>query len=221
MAGARANYDQTLWMRRNSADIARMTHRDSQPSSVDPEGEFPFAPADYVLHLLAAIHQFRDAALDARLKGLELNVGRYRVLGVLNRFGACTMTELSHFTAVDRTTLTRIADQLVATKQVERRTTPRDRRQVLLDLTRDGRDIYLDALSLVFDLNRRILAGVPEQAHRAAARTLKLVVGNLAPDALARDSIIHFSREAPKDAGVAVTKPAPAKPLRPARGPAG
>lgn len=174
-----------------------MSQRPSErPQSIDPEGEFPFAAADYVLHLLAAIHQFRDSALDARLKVLGLNVGRYRVLGVLNRFGACTMTELSHFTAIDRTTLTRIADQLVAQGQVERKTTAKDRRQVLLELTKPGRSVYLKALGMVFELNRRILDGIPESAHRATARTLKQVVENLAPDAQARDSIIHFSREA-------------------------
>ena len=171
--------------------------RKTRSTSVDPEGEFPFAASDYVLHLLAAIHQFRDSALDTRLKILGLNVGRYRVLGVLNRFGACTMTELSHFTAIDRTTLTRIADQLVGAEQVERRTTTRDRRQVLLDLTPPGRDVYLEALGVVFEFNRRILDGIPEDAHRAAARTLKQVVENLAPDPIARDSIIHFSRAAP------------------------
>src|SRR5580698_3639630 len=156
---------------------ARQTAR---PSSVDPEGEFPFGAADYVLHLLAAIHQFRDSGLDGRLKPLGLNVGRYRVLGVLNRFGACTMTELSHFTAVDRTTLTRIADQLVAKGQVERKTTARDRRQVLLELTPAGREIYLAALAIVFAFNRKILDGIPDTEPRATARTLKRMVENLA-----------------------------------------
>jgi MarR family transcriptional regulator, lower aerobic nicotinate degradation pathway regulator len=169
--------------------------RAKRPTSVDPEGEFPFGAADYVLHLLAAIHQFRDSALDSRLKPVGLNVGRYRVLGVLNRFGACTMTELSHFTAIDRTTLTRIADQLVANAQVERQTTARDRRQVLLALTDEGRKVYIAALGVVFEFNRRILDGIPDDAHRATARVLKQMVENLAPDALARDSIIHFSRE--------------------------
>jgi len=120
------------------------------------------------------------------------------------------MTELSHFTAIDRTTLTRIADQLVAAGQVERQTTAHDRRQVLLDLTPQGRAAYLKALGVVFEFNRRILDGIPDEAHRAAARTLKQVVENLAPDALARDSIIHFNREA------LVTAPRPSKPAAPA-----
>lgn len=189
--------------------------RKPRPTSIDPEGEFPFAPSDYVLHLLAAIHQFRDAELDGRLKPLGLNVGRYRVLGVLNRFGACTMTELSHFTAIDRTTLTRIADQLVAHDHAERKAAAKDRRQVLLELTEAGREVYLAALGLVFDFNRSILERIPDTAHRATARTLKAMVENLAPDAVARDSIIHFSREAlsnaqPSKAGSVDRAPRPA-----------
>ena len=41
-----------------------------------------------------------------------LNVSR--VLGVLERFGASTMTEVANFTAMQRTTLTRIADHTAA-----------------------------------------------------------------------------------------------------------
>lgn len=164
--------------------------------SVDPTEEFPFAVDDYVLHLLAAIHQFRDSNLDNALRSLGLNVGRYRVLGVLNRFGLSTMTELANFTAMQRTTLTRIADHLVAAGWVERRGEARDRRQVLLELTETGRKTYLRAVSIVFELNNRLLASVPEADARGAARVLVRVVENLAPNPAARDSIIYFSREA-------------------------
>jgi DNA-binding MarR family transcriptional regulator len=165
-------------------------------ASVDPTQEFPFAVDDYVLHLLAAIHQFRDSNLDNALRGLSLNVGRYRVLGVLNRFGASTMTELANFTAMQRTTLTRIADHLVAEGWVERRGEARDRRQVLLELTDAGRETYQRALGIVFELNGKLLDAVPEADARGAARVLIRVVENLAPNRAARDSIIHFSREA-------------------------
>jgi DNA-binding MarR family transcriptional regulator len=72
--------------------------------------------------------------MDGALRTLGLNVSRYRVLGVLERFGASTMTELSNFTAMQRTTLTRIADQLVAAGWVARSGESRDRRHVVLDL---------------------------------------------------------------------------------------
>jgi len=173
----------------------------SRRGSVDPEGEFPFDVVDYVPHLIAAIHQFRDSALDRALRPLGLNVGRYRVLGVLTRFGLCTMTELALFTAIDRTTLTRIADQLVAGGFVDRRSHAQDRRQVRLELTASGVQVYRRALYQVFDLNSRLLDAVPDGQGRAAARVLQAIVRNLAPSQAACDSIISYSREALKAPG--------------------
>ena len=162
-------------------------------ASVDPAEEFPFAVDDYVLHLVVAIYQFRDSRMDAALRTLDLNVSRYRVLGVLDRFGASTMTELANFTAMQRTTLTRIADQLVGAGLVDRNAEARDRRHVVLDLTDLGREIYRKALTVVLNLNQRLMDGVPEAERRSAARVLMQVVDNLAPNQLARDGIIHFS----------------------------
>ena len=164
---------------------------------MDPTGEFPFAADDYLLHLLAAIHQFRDSALDNALRPLDLNVGRYRVMGVLNRFGDCTMNEIAAFSAVERTTLTRISDQLVAAAHVERKENPKDRRHVVLALTDSGKQAYEAALIVVLNFNSRLVKGVPEKASRAAARVLKTVIANVAPTPAARDSIIHFSRDVP------------------------
>jgi len=165
--------------------------------SVDPTGEFPFSPDDYLLHLLAAIHQFRDSALDAALRPLGMNVGRYRVMGVLNRLGDCTMNEVAAFTAMERTTLTRISDQLVAAAYVDRIEDPKDRRHVLLRLTKSGKEAFEPALILVMNLNSRLVDGIPEEASRAAARVLKTVAANLAPSAAAREGVIRFSRIAP------------------------
>ncbi|THD56389.1 MarR family transcriptional regulator [Phenylobacterium sp.] len=164
-------------------------------ASIDPTEEFPFAVDDYLLHLVVAIYQFRDSRIDGALRALGLNVSRYRVLGVLERFGASTMTELSNFTAMQRTTLTRIADQLVAAGWVERHAEARDRRHVVLDLTDKGRETHAKALGLVLNLNHRLMDSVPEHERRSAARVLMQVVDNLAPNRLARDGIIHFSRE--------------------------
>jgi DNA-binding MarR family transcriptional regulator len=169
--------------------------------SADPQGEFPFAVTDYVPHLIAAINQFRDSTLDAALRKVGLNVGRYRVLGVLSRFGLCSMTELAHFTAIDRTTLTRIADHLVAGRLVERRSDAKDRRQVRLELTAEGVQLHRKGLHLVFDLNSRLLDSVPDEAARSAARVLQEIVRQLAPSRTARDSIIHYNREALKSGG--------------------
>lgn len=166
-----------------------------QLASVDPAQEFPFAVDDYLLHLVVAIYQFRDSRMDGALRTLGLNVSRYRVLGVLDRFGASTMTELANFTAMQRTTLTRIADQLVATGLVDRTAEAKDRRQVVLNLTDKGAETYAKALNVVRNLNQRVMDAVPEPDRRVAARVLIQVLESLAPNKSARDGIIHFSRE--------------------------
>ena len=172
----------------------------AQLASVDPAEEFPFAVDDYLLHLVVAIYQFRDSRMDGALRSLGLNVSRYRVLGVLDRFGASTMTELANFTAMQRTTLTRIADQLVASGLVDRTAEAKDRRQVVLTLTDKGATTYAKALGVVLNLNQRVMDTIPEPDRRAAARVLMQVLENLAPNKSARDGIIHFSREGVEEA---------------------
>ena len=170
--------------------------RKIRTGSIDPTGEFPLAADDYVLHLLVAIHQLRDSTLDGRLRSIGLNVGRYRLLGVLNRLGACSMTEVANFTAIDRTTLTRIADQLVSAGLVERKADAKDRRQVLLEMTEAGLDCYAEAVTVVRNLNGKLLEDIPEDSRRATARVLRHLVEQLAPSAAARDGLLRVSREA-------------------------
>ena len=168
--------------------------------TTDPAGEFPFATDDYVLHLLVAIHQLRDSTLDGLLRPIGLNVGRYRVLSVLNRPGAYSMTEVANFTAIDRTTLTRIADQLVASGLVERRTDSKDRRQVRLEITPAGQVVYGDAVAVVRGLNGKLLRDIPEDQRRATARVLVHVVRQLAFSPAVRDSLLWVGDAAPGSA---------------------
>jgi DNA-binding MarR family transcriptional regulator len=166
-----------------------------RPSVVpDPEGEFPFRPEDYALHLASAIALIRDSALEAALRPIGLNPGRYRVLGALARFGTMTMTEVAGFTMLDRTTLTRIADHLVADGHVERIAAPKDRRQVLLEITEAGRECYRAALPAVFAYNRSLLKGLDAGEIRASARTLKLLTANLAANPTIRSFLLDFAR---------------------------
>lgn len=162
----------------------------------DPKAEFPFAVGDYGLHLISAIALLRDTALDSRLKPLGLNTGRYRMLGALGRFGSSSMTELANFISTDRTTLTRIADHLVREGLAQRLGAPKDRRQVLLDITPPGREAHQRALAQLRDYNLSLLRDIPEPVQRASARTMKRLVGQLAPSPAVRDLLITYSRPA-------------------------
>jgi DNA-binding MarR family transcriptional regulator len=151
-------------------------------TTIDPKGEFPFDLTTYLFHLFAALGRYREVALDKAFRPLGLNVARHRALAVIARMEPCSMTELADFSAVDRTTMTRTVDQLVAGGLVERATPPADRRQVLLTLTAQGRSGHQQALRAVYRINRRALEGLPEDVQRSFARAQQAMLTNLIDD---------------------------------------
>jgi DNA-binding MarR family transcriptional regulator len=148
-------------------------------TTVDPTGEFPFDVITYVFHLFAVLSRHREAVLEESFRPLGLNLARYRALSVIARLEPLGMSELADFSAVDRTTMTRTVDQLVAAGFVVRETPPEDRRQVLLRATGEGRATNLQALRAVFRVNRRALDGVEEEDQRLFARMQQTMLGNL------------------------------------------
>jgi DNA-binding MarR family transcriptional regulator len=136
----------------------------------------------YVFHLFAVVSRHREARLEVALRPLGLNLSRHRAISVIQALEPCTMSEVADFSAVDRTTLTRTIDPLVAAGLVRRTTPPEDRRQVILTLTDAGHDACRRSLRAIFQLNRELLAGVAEAEQRAVARTLEAFVGRLISD---------------------------------------
>jgi DNA-binding MarR family transcriptional regulator len=153
--------------------------RPTRPARIDPEGEFPLEPATYVFHLFAVISRHREARIDEMLKPLALNLSKHRALAVVQRLEPCTMKQLADFSAVDRTTLTRTVDQLVAAGLVERQTPPTDRRQVLLSLTDEGRSTTGKSLDVIRKLNRQLVTDMADPEQRAVARAFQRFVTNL------------------------------------------
>ena len=161
--------------------------------------ELPFDAPNYLLHLLAAISRYRDAELDHALAPINLSVARYRALNAIVIFEPCLMGELAEFIGADRTTISRTVDQLVAASLVERRTPSSDRRQVELSATDAGKELTLKARPIVFDLNRRVLEGVPAHLQRAVIRAEQRMFANLAVEPRAIERMLGFRRPASDD----------------------
>lgn len=96
------------------------------------------ASADDLSRLLFQAEQARRAFLSERLARFSLSYGQFAVLDALAREGEMTMTGLARTIVVDRTTLTRTVDGLIIAKLASRRTSPTDRRNVLVALTDAG-----------------------------------------------------------------------------------
>ena len=135
-----------------------------------------------LFHLAAAIARYREAELDKVLDVHALSAARYRALSVIAGLQPCTMNVLAIGSVVDRTTLTRTIDQLVAQGLVDRQTTAADRRQVVLCLTDTGQAAYRGALDAVEQINLRIVNGIPQEDLQAFVQIERQMLANLRPD---------------------------------------
>jgi len=163
-------------------------------NSVDPTGEFPLGPTEYLFYLVFQASRQRDLFFDRALAPLGLNLPRWRTLAVIRRIEHCSMKDLALYAAVDRTTLTRAVDHLVAEGLVERWSTARDRRRVHVTLSAKGEAVYGEAVAAVLAGNRAMLAGVDKDSARGVARVLQQVVRNMLDDPLAAEKLLAYGR---------------------------
>lgn len=169
--------------------------RDESQSSSPVDGEIAGAGREtYLLHLLAAASSHRDRDLSRRFEPLGLTVEKYRSMLAIVRFPGCTMKELAQFTSIDRTTLTRMIDQMVAGGLVTREHAVRDRRQVILGLTEDGLSLGRQAVGLVTEANRGVAKDLAPHAVDAAAGVLEAVLRNLIHDVELLERVITLRR---------------------------
>lgn len=160
--------------------------------NVDPKGEFPIGASAYLFYLLFQAARLRDLHDDRKLAAAGLNLHRVRILAVIRRIENCSMKDLALFSAMDRTTLTRAVDQLVAEDLVERWSSPRDRRRVNVSLTDRGEAVYIQAAAALANGHATMLAGVEDEDLRGAARVLRQVVRNLVAEPLEASKLIAY-----------------------------
>ena len=163
-----------------------------KPLLADPSGEFAVAVPEYVFYLLHQTIRRRDLAYDAAIGPDDLSAARARTLAIIRRVEGCTMSTLSRFSTIDRTTLTREVDHLVAEDLVTRTAQASDRRRVHLALTAKGQALYRQGLPVLAAIHASALAGVSDERQREIARGLQIVVRNLAGDPEMAEALIAF-----------------------------
>jgi DNA-binding MarR family transcriptional regulator len=108
------------------------------------------------------------------------------------------MNTLAQLSTIDRTTLTREVDQLVALDLVARSVPPHDRRQISLSLTPKGYETYKRGIPVLRAFNRKVLVGADPEMLREVVRTLRIAVRNLVADPAKAEDVIAFGRAAAK-----------------------
>jgi DNA-binding MarR family transcriptional regulator len=118
--------------------------RVTAPKDIDPIVSLSRASLTEVLY---RVEQQRRALVADALLPRDLNLTQWIALNALAKAGASTMTELALACAMDRTSLTRTIDSLVARGLVDRSTPPSDRRTVLVEVSPSGRSLADDVMA--------------------------------------------------------------------------
>ena len=133
-------------------------------------GAWPQAEEWFFFLLFQAVRR-REAAFAKALAPMGMDVSRWRVLSVVRRLAGCTMNELSEFTTTDRTTLTRVTDQLSTAGLIERQGSP-----------------------AMLEVNLNALDGVEDHELRVMKTTLSKVLHNVAGSEAKARAILEFAR---------------------------
>lgn len=163
-------------------------------NTLDSQGEFPLAPPEYFFYLQFQIMRQRDLFFDRVLSDTGLNLHRWRTLAVIRRIQHCSMKDLALYSAIDRTTLTRIVDQLVADGLVERWSPQRDRRRVQVTISARGEAAYTEAAARWREGNAAMTEGLDPESLRATIRMLQQIVRNLVADPLSAEKLLSYGR---------------------------
>ncbi len=159
-----------------------------------PNGEVGAGFDEYLFYLLTQVANRRSKDFAPALEALGISLSEWRALSVINRLDNCLMSELAEFTTVDRTTLTRTVDRLVAANLVERGTAASDRRQVVITLSPHGRDVFERAVEILKTYNARVLGGLSEEDLRTLRALLQRILMNIVREPDHFQQVLHFSR---------------------------
>lgn len=135
-----------------------------------------------VLSRVSRLARHLDLARRTAFARHELDVWEFDVLAELRRCGEpyqLSPGALVAQTLVTSGTMTNRIDRLAARNLVERLPAPGDRRGVLVRLTPDGRAKVDGALTDLLEVERRLLAGLPDGDQEQLAALLREVVAPL------------------------------------------
>jgi DNA-binding MarR family transcriptional regulator len=134
---------------------------------------------NYAPYLMNRIMGRYNAALRAEMGDLGLTTPKMRALAVLSVVEGPLIRELSVFTVVEASTLSRALDQLQADGLIRRETDPSDSRAVRVYITDTGRVTFEVLWPHMAAAQARMFRGVPDDEKRAFVGTLQKMLANI------------------------------------------
>jgi DNA-binding MarR family transcriptional regulator len=147
-----------------------------------------------VTDLLYRVEQHRRALLAEVLGRHDLNLTQWIALGALCKRGVCSMTELAQASAIERTSLTRAIDGLIARNCVVRSALAGDRRAVIVHASADGQALASRVGAEVEAVEHRLLSVLDSERQADLAHDLAKLLSPRPSDRQAREVVSRRSR---------------------------
>lgn len=150
--------------------------------------------AGHLFFLLHHLVRQRENALGRELAGAGVTLSQWQVLATLSRLDKATMGEVAAFCATDRTTLTRTVDRMVEDGLIRRDRDPVDRRQVHLNLTGKGGEVFNAALVSVTRFNDRVTGALEVDEVERLQLMIRRILVHVLDDQEWVDDLMAFRR---------------------------
>lgn len=103
----------------------------------------------------------------------NINGDSWRFMAMLASSAPISAKRLGETLDMDQVQVTRALNKLLDNGYISRRTDPRDRRKVILNLSKSGTEVYQAIVVMAKDLESRLLAQMPEEEQENFRGTLK------------------------------------------------
>jgi len=113
------------------------------------------------------------------LRPLKINVARWRVLAILAEKGGCNIGELSIYTMMEQSAVSRVVDSMEKEGLARRQPDKEDNRIVQVFLTPAGREAYLRIFPKAVSRQTKMLRGISDRERAALIRLMKKIWSNI------------------------------------------
>jgi DNA-binding MarR family transcriptional regulator len=160
---------------RFSGNIIRKTKEQSKPLPTLGEiGINQFAP--YLMNRIAARW---NANMAEALKAHDMTTTKMRALAILSLSSTVTINELSVYTVIEQSTMSRTLDSLEEQGLVRRQPRPDDMRIRDVSITEEGRVAFEGVWPTMYELFQQLFDGVEEEEYRVFITMLHRILRNV------------------------------------------
>ncbi len=129
--------------------------------------------------LIGSTSQAMRSYADQRLKSYDLTVEQLQVMKQADLHVGLPQRNLSLLTGKSPANMTRILDRLEKKKRIIRKLNPDDRRSILILLTKEGKALTDEVISLFEGLRAELVYGIADEKQQVAIEVLRAIRKNI------------------------------------------